>query len=51
MVSPVTPVVALALGACAPPLYVNVVVPHITATGFELIVVLTGVDEVFDAAL
>ena len=39
MVSPVTPVVALTLGACAPPLYVNdVVVPHVTATDFGLIV-------------
>ena len=38
MFSPVTPVVALALGACAPPLYVNdVVVPHVTATGFAFI--------------
>ena len=39
MVSPVTPVVALALGACAPPLYVNdVVVPHVTAIDFGFIV-------------
>ena len=51
MVSPVTPVVTLALGAWATPLYVNdVVVPHVTATDFGLIVTLTDVDKSFAAA-
>ena len=39
IVSPVTPLSALAVGPCATPLYINVVVvPHVTATSFADIV-------------
>ena len=37
IVSPLTPLVALAVGPCAFPLYVNVVLHHVTSTDFAFI--------------